>query len=194
MEFQAIVFEPGKEGEIKKMTTSDFSTIVGGSYERTYNKHGKSDTTVIVNEEGVLMELPRNRGYHGTFIIVKEPESDESEGYDSFSQEEAKAIKKVLDKKGNYESKNTFLKTFFEEKNVPVTTFQYEKGIHFITLSNYDVIESLLASSDKNFLSQVEEMLRKIDFLNGDVNHFLQHMGNGMAEQIAQSQDNFFNF
>jgi hypothetical protein len=194
MEFQAIVFKAGQSGEAVTITPSDFSTIVGGGFERTYNKHGMENTVVIVNNEGLFLELPRNRGYHGTFIIVKEYENDDIEGYDSFSDEEVAQITKVLDNKMNFKSKNKFLERFFEEKDVAVTTFQYDRDFSFITLSNYDVIEALLASQDEKFLKEAEMILRKIDFANGDVNHFLQHMGNAMADQIAESQKGFFNF
>lgn len=194
MEFQAIVFKPGQAGESVTITTSDFSSIVDGGYERTYNKHGITNSLVIVNNEGLFLELPRNRGYHGTFIMVKEHEDEEIEGYASFTNEEVAEIKEKLDNKKNFESKNKFLETFFEEKDVPVTIFQYDKGFTFVTLSNYDVIESMLASKDEGMLKQAEMILRKIDFANGDVNHFLQHMGNGMADQIAESQKGFFNF
>jgi hypothetical protein len=191
-EFKAIVFEPMKEGKEVLMTTADFSPIVGGNYEIVANKHyipNVPNTEIVVNEEGVLLGLPRNRGYHGTFIIVKTLGHEE---YDSFTAYEVRMIKKILDNKKNFESLNTFLATFFEEKDIPVELFEYEKKGCYITLSNYDIIEAMLSSKDMHFLQQVEDIIRRIDLNNGDINHFLYHMGHSMANEIIKSNQSFF--
>ena len=186
MEFQAIVFKSGQVGEVVKITEEDFPRIVEGMYERVYNKHDINiqDTVVIVNAEGALINLPRNRGYNGTFIIVKEDE--EGSEYLSFSDKEIKKIKDKLDKKGNFTSQSKYLETFFEEKDLPLEIFTYERGLNIIQLSNYDIIETLISSPDKEMLKQVETIIRKLDFANGDINHFIQHIGNGMADQYTR--------
>jgi hypothetical protein len=191
MQFKAIVFEPGKAGEVKELFMKDLSPLLGGVYEPSANKHGFDDTDVIVNGEGILLELPRNRGYHGTFIVAKYSENEETEGYESLTDEEIQDIKKALDNKSNFVSKNKYLPTFFEEKDLPVRLFMYEIDGNVVNLGNYDVIESILASDDINMLKQSEELIRRIDFANGDVNHFLEHMGQAMADRIVQSHKGF---
>lgn len=187
MQYQVVVFEPGKEGKVMMISTEDFSGILGGSYEYTSNKHGLDFTEVIVNQEGVLLDLPYNRGYFGTFIVM----GVKDECPASLSEEELEEVKKTLDNKPNFSSKNSsYLVTFFEEKELKSEIFFYSEGYNHATLSNYDVIDAVLNTEDKVVLKQIEDTIRKIDFLNGDINHLLKHLGEGIAQNIfAQSKE-----
>lgn len=192
MKIKTIVFDFMQEGEVVWMTPADFSDILCGNYEITYNKHQhyfpNIPTEVIVNEEGVLLGLPRNRGYHGTFIVVKKGEQGE---YESFTDDEIQTIKNVLDKKKNFESLNESLATFFEKEDIPVELFEYERKGCYVALSNYDVIERILSSKDIHFLQRVEEIVRRIAYSNGNINHFLYHMGHAIVEEIVKSHEDF---
>ena len=124
MTFEAIVFYPGKEGQVVSVSENQFSEIVAGGYERTFNKHNIPNTVAIIHNEGALINLPYNRGYHGTFILVKE--DDYGDNYLSFTGSEIKEIKKKLDNKKNFASQNKFMERFFEEKEIAFTIFHYE--------------------------------------------------------------------
>lgn len=78
----------------------------------------------------------------------------------------------------------TFLKTFFEEKNLPEVTFEVDSPNgtpNFIP--NNVVIEHILAAGPYE-QQQIANILRKIDFANGDVNHFLKHLAGALARDL----------
>jgi uncharacterized membrane protein len=71
-----------------------------------------------------------------------------------------------------------YLNTFFEEKDLPLQNWEIEhEGMtHFI--GTEEVVEIIKAVSDAE-QKAIANMLRKIDYLNGDVNHFLKHLATG---------------
>ncbi len=78
-----------------------------------------------------------------------------------------------------------YLKTFFTEKNLPLANWelQAENGtVHLI--SNEVVIESILAAG-RDEQTQIANVIRKIDFQNGDVNHFLKHLAGALINGVA---------
>jgi len=71
------------------------------------------------------------------------------------------------------------LDVFFQEKNLPEVTWELKDNqgtTHIIT--NHVVIEFLL--NNPSMGEQAKPTLRKIDFLNGDVNDFLKHIAGFM--------------
>lgn len=73
-----------------------------------------------------------------------------------------------------------YIQNFFDEKVIPEITFEVEgpSGINYIP--NTVVIEHIKiapASEQK----RIGNILRKIDFMNGDVNHFLKHLAGAIA-------------
>jgi len=74
---------------------------------------------------------------------------------------------------------------FFTEKNIPSKVFEVtdRQGITHM-IPNEAVIEAIKQTrgSEK---AKIEETLRKIDFGNGDVNHYLAHLAKGLAEQYS---------
>jgi len=76
-----------------------------------------------------------------------------------------------------------YLKTFFEEKNVPFQIFTVtdkNNNVHFIDTNV--IIENILLTSPAE-QAQIAMILRKIDFKNGDVKHFLKYLAHGMVKQ-----------
>ena len=75
-----------------------------------------------------------------------------------------------------------FLRDFFAEKDIPELTFEKEGpewGLNFIP--NTVVVEHI-ALCEGAQLKQIEDVLRKIDFANGDVNHFFNHLAGALAQ------------
>ena len=74
----------------------------------------------------------------------------------------------------------TYLKTFFEEKNLPYAEFEIETAdnVHFI--SNEIVIEHIMIAPAHE-QEGIANIIRQIDFKNGDVNHFLKHLAGAIA-------------
>lgn len=77
----------------------------------------------------------------------------------------------------------SYLRRFFDEKEVPERTFSFvdSQGLHH-DMPNAVVLEAI-AQTQGQERTQIESMLRRIDFANGDVNHFLAHLARGLAEQ-----------
>jgi len=79
---------------------------------------------------------------------------------------------------------NKWFETFLEEKDIPFCSWEIEApdGMpHFI--NNEVVIESIKMSDDKT-KAQIKDILVKIDFVNGDVNHFFYHLATGMVQNF----------
>lgn len=73
-----------------------------------------------------------------------------------------------------------YIENFFEEKEIPEITFEIEgpSGINYIP--NAVVIEHIkIAPTHEQ--EAIANTLRKIDFFNGDVNHFLRHLAGALA-------------
>lgn len=76
----------------------------------------------------------------------------------------------------------TFLKTFFEEKQLPEKTFEVKHGetVHFV--ENGFVIDLILNHTSGWEQGRIRDIICQIDFKNGDVNHFLEHLAKGYVE------------
>lgn len=73
---------------------------------------------------------------------------------------------------------NKYFETFFTEKQLPYAEFEIEFNgqVHFI--DNEFVIELIKGTQGKE-AEAIRTTLVKIDFANGDVNHFLRHLAEG---------------
>ena len=71
---------------------------------------------------------------------------------------------------------------FFEEKNLPCKTWEIEHDgtVHFI---NSDVVIEAIKGTTGSEASKIATILRKIDFANGDVYHFLRHLAEALVFQ-----------
>lgn len=78
----------------------------------------------------------------------------------------------------------TYLRTFFEEKNLPLVNWEIEgrDGTNFI--SNEVVIEHIHAAP-LHEQKAIADVIRKIDFHNGDVNHFLRHLAGALVKEVT---------
>ena len=74
-----------------------------------------------------------------------------------------------------------WLETFFEEKQIDMDrqfTIETTNNTHFIPVGA--VYEHMLIASEKE-QTQIKNVLVKIDFANGDVYHFLNHLAGAIA-------------
>jgi hypothetical protein len=73
-----------------------------------------------------------------------------------------------------------YLKTFFKEKEIPFKQWELQdENNNFHIINNEVVIEFIL--KDKGNHKIYADTLRKIDFRNGDVNHYLLYIAKGMV-------------
>lgn len=78
-----------------------------------------------------------------------------------------------------------YLKTFFTEKDLPLANWELvdqDGTVHWI--SNEVVIEHVMAAGREE-QTQIANVIRKIDFANGDVNHFLKHLAGALVNRVA---------
>lgn len=78
-----------------------------------------------------------------------------------------------------------YLTRFFDEKDLPFAqwTIETDAGAHII--SNEVVIETILEATPHRELVKIADTLRRIDFANGDCNHFLRHLAGALASNHA---------
>lgn len=72
------------------------------------------------------------------------------------------------------------LKKFFEEKNLNPRIYQVShKGTTHFVESEF-LIDVIINRTPQGEQEQIRDMIVKIDFQNGDVHHFLQHLATAM--------------
>jgi hypothetical protein len=74
-----------------------------------------------------------------------------------------------------------YLETFFEEKQLPVKSWEIECN-GTVHLFDTEVVIEAIMNTPENVKAQIADVLRKIDFHNGDVNDFLEHVSLGLAK------------
>ena len=76
-----------------------------------------------------------------------------------------------------------YLKAFFEEKEITFEQWEiyHNDQLHLI---DTDVVIEAIHNAPTSEQDQVANVLRKIDFVNGNVNHFLKHL----AEAFIKTQ------
>jgi len=78
-----------------------------------------------------------------------------------------------------------YLYKFFQEKDIPEKDFKKtdkNRVTHFIPNA---VVVEYIAQTRGSERKQVEGIIRQIDFKNGDINHFLEHLAGAIADQYA---------
>jgi hypothetical protein len=71
------------------------------------------------------------------------------------------------------------LKRFFEEKELEPRTFvvRHRDQLHLID-TNF-LIDVIVNHTPRHEQEQIRAIIARIDFRNGDVNHFLEHLAKG---------------
>lgn len=69
-----------------------------------------------------------------------------------------------------------YLRTFFEEKDIDrEATFELE-GPSGVNLMSYGVVIEAILGAPQDEQKGIGDMIRRIDFLNGDVRRYLRHL------------------
>ncbi len=79
-----------------------------------------------------------------------------------------------------------YLKTFFAEKQLPFQQWELmatDGCAHVI--SNEVVIETILNSCSTKEQKKIANVIRRIDYANGDVNDFLKHLAGGLINRSS---------
>lgn len=78
---------------------------------------------------------------------------------------------------------NNYLKTFFQEKKVPYKLFEIKDKNNNVHLIDTEVVIHNIIVSSETEQKQIASILRKIDFKNGSVLHFLKYLAHGLVQQ-----------
>jgi hypothetical protein len=135
---------------------------------------------IHVNDEDVCEKPP---GWFDYSDVIFEPMEDEDEKLVDvrvIEIEEVATLEKPIAEKPMSKFEIWF-RTFIEEKDLPVVNWEIEHNdnVHFI--DNYDVVE-IICEAPFHEQKKVKEILVKLDFHNGDINHFLEHLAKGYIE------------
>lgn len=176
---KVLVFEPDKPSYVKEIshTRLAVSDIVGGDAE--YVHIGRDDMVLVCNEVGMLINLPKHRGFYGTFLIM----GLRSGKTTSLSERQIKEAIKAFDKKQNYESKSKYLQQYFQNNEVPRKVFSYEFENISSHIGTESIIEFILSQESKEQLQMIELEIRDIERNKKDIYPYLKSIGYQMAKR-----------
>lgn len=172
-----LVFEPEKPAYVQKIhrARTAYKEIVEGDVE--YLVLG-GEYILVCNEVGMLINLPHNRGYYGTFLITKNVD-----GYcDSLTSEDIEILRKELDEKENFESKSKYLQEYFQNNRFERQLFEYrlKNNVHYIATES--IVEFLLAQQEDE-LKRIEQEIQAIERGEGELLNYLKRIGKQMSEK-----------
>lgn len=173
------VFEAGKSGYVQEIhdTREAMKELVEGEIE--YVSVGRNDLVLICNENGMLENLPKHRGLHGTFLI-----KGLSNGFSaSLTKEQIKDIRNEFDKKENNTSKSPYLKNFFDTHTIPREVFNYTIDSTVLYIGTEIIIDYLLQQENERALEMIELQIKNIEKNNGDIYQYLESIGRDLAKQ-----------
>ncbi len=177
---KVLVFEPYKKSYILEVEDhiTNYQQIVDGLIEIV--RIQLPNMVLVCNDCGLIDELPRDRGIHGTFFIVG---VDEDYNFKSLTEEQIQTAQEAYENKKNYESKNQFLSTYFEEKKLEYRQFHYKTNNCLHIIDTETIISYILSYPDEGILKILENAIRRLDFYNKDIYHFLRYIGRNIAEE-----------
>ena len=76
---------------------------------------------------------------------------------------------------------NTFFNRFFDEKNLENRIYEVAAPQGTMNFIETDMVIAKIKTTQGEEAQKIETVLRKIDFANGDVHHFLNHIAQAMA-------------
>jgi hypothetical protein len=77
-----------------------------------------------------------------------------------------------------------FITTFFNEKQLDERTYEVPGPGGTLNMIDSDVVIDHIKLTRGEERKQIEGILRRIDFMNGDVHHFLRHLAQALAFDI----------
>ena len=78
-----------------------------------------------------------------------------------------------------------YLKTFFEEKNLPHVCWNIEAPNGVMHSIDNEVVIEHISTCNNREMTDIADVIRKIDFANGDVNHFLKHLAHAIVSNYS---------
>ena len=76
---------------------------------------------------------------------------------------------------------NTFFNRIFDEKNLENRIYEVAAPQGTMNFIETDMVIAKIKTTQGEEAQKIETVLRKIDFANGNVHHFLNHIAQAMA-------------
>jgi len=73
-----------------------------------------------------------------------------------------------------------WFETFTEEKNIPYIMWELEDQNGMVHMIDNDFVIEAIKTAHPSEQAQIKTTLVKIDFMNGDVNHFFKHLAGAL--------------
>ncbi len=80
-----------------------------------------------------------------------------------------------------------YLRNFFAEKDIPARIFEKKGSDGTPHMIPNEVVVEMMTAMGVREARGVENVLRQIDFRNGDVNHFLEHLSGAVVDRFEAS-------
>ena len=74
-----------------------------------------------------------------------------------------------------------YLKTFFAEKNLDSRIYEINDSDGNLHLVDSELVIDCIHNTSEMDKDAIADTIRKIDFANGDVHHFLKHLANALV-------------
>lgn len=148
-----------------------------------FNNEGKTGKVTEVQPGGVDVEFIGHEGnpvHFGNPQYQLENLTATTDNRDVFTNRMVNGMRRTASVR-TAQSAREYLETFFEEKQLPHQSWDIEDEsgtMHYIDSSV--VIEALL-NAPQSEQEQAADVIRRIDFANGDVNDFLKHLAKGLV-------------
>ena len=78
---------------------------------------------------------------------------------------------------------NNWFQIFLDEKNLPYASWEIQDETGTTNFIDNDVVIETIKNTSTTEQSKIKDILVKIDFHNGDVNHFFRHLAKGLVSQ-----------
>ena len=85
--------------------------------------------------------------------------------------------------RAQYFAPNSYLNRFFAEKEIDSVVFEKVDRFGDLHILNTEVVIEHISLTSGNERKQIEGIIRKIDFHNGDLNHFFAHLAEAIANR-----------
>lgn len=76
---------------------------------------------------------------------------------------------------------NNWFQAFLEEKDLPYASWELTDNEGVTNFIDSDVVIESIKNTSTTEQSKIKDILVKIDFMNGDVNHFFQHLASALV-------------
>ncbi len=185
--------EPAETKQVQQITLTTLQFYVGGYVELVRIAPG---IDLYVNEEAILRQMPPNRVFSthwgqnvpilGDAVLVAS--NDEGETVGLTPEQAAEWLEKMkntprarmTEPKPSY-----FFDRFFAEKDIPYKVFDVTDSQGVPHVIPQEVVIEAIKGTRGSEKAKIESTLRMIDYKNGDVNHYLEHLARGLAENYS---------